>query len=112
MSQCIFQNKVEMRNFAYEGNAGINEENVKHAVAVFLQTQGYTVAIEKERERGVDIQATKEGLKLFVEAKGEGSRPEMFNNYFVSTLGEIVQRGSMQAVPNSLSAVVNAKSRQ
>jgi hypothetical protein len=68
MSHTVFQNKVEMRNFAYQGDTGMKEETVKGAVAIFLRTQGYTVAVGKERERGVDIHATKEGLKLLVEA--------------------------------------------
>ena len=97
MSHTIFQNKVEMRNFAYEASKGMSEEMVKIAVAGFLENQRYTVAVGKQRERGADIRATKEGLNLIIEAKGEGSRPEMFNNYFLSGLGEILQRMSQRA---------------
>jgi hypothetical protein len=40
MSHVEFANKVEMKNFAYEGNAGIDEENVKTSVADFLRGRG------------------------------------------------------------------------
>lgn len=93
VSHTIFQNKVEMRNFTYEGKQGVDEETVKQAVASFLESEGYTVAVGKKREHGPDLHATtKEGLRLVVEAKGEGSLNAMFNNFFLSALGEIVQR--------------------
>jgi hypothetical protein len=93
VSDTIFQNKVEMKNFTYEGREGLDEEAVKQAVSSFLQGQGYTVAVGKKRERGPDLRATtKEGLKLVVEAKGEGSLNAMFNNFFLNALGEILQR--------------------
>jgi hypothetical protein len=92
MSHVEFSNKVEMKNFAYEGSTGLNEETVKATVAGFLRDRGYTVAVGKKRERGADVRATKEGLKLVLEAKGEGTLNPMFNNFFVSVLGEILQR--------------------
>lgn len=92
-----FQNKIEMRNFSYEGAVGLNEETVKDSVGAFLRSQGYTVATGRRRERGADMRATKEGLKLIVEAKGEGSRSEMFNNFFLNVLGETLQRMSEPA---------------
>jgi hypothetical protein len=53
--------------------------------------------------------ATKDELMLFVEAKGEGSRPEMFNNYFLNVLGEIVQRRSMQVADYGVALPAHAK---
>jgi hypothetical protein len=53
--------------------------------------------VGKKRERGADMRATKDGLKLIVEAKGEGSRNEMFNNFFIGILGELLQRMSEPA---------------
>jgi len=92
MSHSEFANKVEMKNFAYEGTVGLDEECVKASVADFLRSRGYTVTVGKKRERGADMRATREGLGLIIEAKGEGSRNEMFNNYFIGILGELLQR--------------------
>jgi hypothetical protein len=38
-----FRNKVEMKNFSYEGALGLGEEAVKQAVSVFLETK-YSVS--------------------------------------------------------------------
>lgn len=86
-----------MKNFAYDGSAGLDEESVKASVADFLRHRGYTVSVGKKRERGPDMRASRGGLKLIVEAKGEGSRNEMFNNFFVNVLGEILQRRTESA---------------
>jgi hypothetical protein len=109
MNSILFKNKVEMRNFAYEGQAGMDEETVKDAVAAFLKHEGYTVFAGKKREKGVDIQARKEPEKLVVEAKGEGSRNEMFNNFFVAALGQIVQRRSMNATDYGVALPAHSK---
>lgn len=109
MNDVIFRNKVEMRNFAYHEAAGVKEETVKSAVAAFIRTQGYSVSVGKERERGPDIRATKEPINLIAEAKGEGSRPEMFNNYFLNALGEIIQRRSMQAAEYGIALPAHSK---
>ena len=92
MTHIEFSNKVEMKNFAYRASVGLDEESVKASVAEFLRGRGYTVSVGEKRERGADMRATREGLKLIIEAKGEGSRNEMFNNFFVSILGQILQR--------------------
>ena len=98
-----------MKNPAYDGETGLREPALKHAVAEFLRTDGYTVTIGKERERGPDIRATKQGRNLIIEAKGEGSRPEMFNNCFLNALGEMLQRRSMQAIDYGVALPAHAK---
>jgi len=97
MSGIVFKNKIEMRNFAYGGETRMDEETVKRAVTEFLRSQGYDVAPGKKRERGEDIRATKEGLNLIVEAKGEYPRSARYNNNFLIALGQILRRRSMQA---------------
>ncbi len=104
-----FQNKVEMKNFSYEGPNGLDEETVKQAVAKYLRDRGYTVAVAKKREHGPDVRATKEGLKLVVEAKGEGTRAEMFNNFFLHVLGEITQRMDEQAAEYGIALPAHRK---
>ncbi len=95
MGSIEFQSKVAMRNFAYEGSIRLNEETVKEAVGAFLRNEGYEVSIGQKRERGADLQAAREGRRVIVEAKGEGTRPPMFNNYFLNALGETLQRMSV-----------------
>lgn len=109
MSHVEFSNKVEMKNFAYEGSAGLDEDTVKTSVADFLRSRGYTVSVGKKRERGADMRATKDGLKLIVEAKGEGSRSEMFNNFFISILGEVLQRMNEQAAEYGIALPAHRK---
>lgn len=109
MDGTIFQNKVEMKNFAYDKPVQLTEETVKEAVGAFLRNRGYTVAIGKKRERGPDMRATKEGVKLIVEAKGEGSRNEMFNNFFLQVLGETLQRMSEQAAEYGIALPAHRK---
>lgn len=92
MGNVEFTNKLEMKNFAYDDSVGLGEETVKVCVADFLRSRGYTVSVGKKRERGPDMRASKEGQKIILEAKGEGSRREIFNNFFVSILGEMLQR--------------------
>ncbi|HEV2489121.1 MAG TPA: hypothetical protein VGT03_04880 [Candidatus Acidoferrales bacterium] len=109
MSNDEFTSKVEMKNFAYEERIGLGEETVKNCVADFLRGRGYAVAVGKKREHGPDIRATKDGLNLVVEAKGEGSRNEMFNNFFVSILGQILQRMTEQAAEYGIALPAHRK---
>ena len=88
-----YQNKVQMLELtSYEGYRSMDEEEVKRIVAACLSRNGWHVAIAKKRERGPDIRAHKGDRKQVIEAKGEATRPEMFNNYFVNALGEVIQR--------------------
>jgi len=96
MSGVVFKNKIEMRNFAYGGETRMDEETVKTAVVEFLRAEGYEVSSGKQRERGADIRATREGLNLIVEAKGEIPRSARYNNNFLIALGQILRRRTMQ----------------
>ena len=109
MTHVEFSNKVEMKNFAYEGRTELDEETVKDSVAGFLRDRGYSVAVGKKRERGPDIRASREGLKLILEAKGEGTQNAMFNNFFVSVLGEILQRMNEQAAEYGIALPAHRK---
>ncbi len=44
------------------------------------------------RERGIDIVASRGSEQWIIECKGTGSLAAMQNNYFVPTLGELLQR--------------------
>jgi hypothetical protein len=109
MSDTVFKNKIEMRNFAYGGDTRMDEETVKRAVAAFLESQGYKVATAKKREHGADIRATREGLNLIVEAKVEYPRSARYNNNFLISLGQILRRRSMQTAEYGVALPAHAK---
>ncbi len=70
----------------------LSEDEVKAAVRDYLEGQGYTVAVAWGHERGIDIEARKDGDRLLIEAKGEVALQPQQANYFVGALGELVQR--------------------
>jgi hypothetical protein len=81
--------------FEYKENCGLSEEIVKEAVRTYLNRSGYSVKTKTRSEKGADIEAYAPTLcPVIVEAKGEGSRPEMFNNFFLAAIGQILGRMS------------------
>ena len=83
-----------VRNFAYKGKHGIAEDEVKAAMKSTLEGRGYEVHVKWGKKSGSDILAVLGGNRLVIEAKGEGSTRQMLGNYFLSALGEILQRMS------------------
>ena len=81
-----------VREFAYGGEVSISEDEVKHAVQQCLIASGWDVDVRWGHDRGIDIEAHRGNERLVLEAKGEGSLQPMRVNYFVSAIGELVQR--------------------
>lgn len=81
-----------VREFAYGGEVGISEDEVKHAVHQCLIARGWDVDVRWGHDRGIDIEARRGTERLVLEAKGEGSLQPMRVNYFVAAIGELVQR--------------------
>lgn len=73
-------------------SGGITEDMVKQAVATWLEQAGWTVEVRWGHERGIDIEAVRDGGRWVIEAKGCGSRQPMRVNYFIAMLGETLQR--------------------
>jgi hypothetical protein len=71
---------------------GLSEDEVKRAVEAWLESLGWKVSVAWGRVRGIDILATKGDQRWVIEAKGSGSLNPMRVNYFVSMLGELLQR--------------------
>lgn len=71
---------------------GMTEDEVKAGVAGWLERDGWTVVVRWGHERGIDIEATRDGERWVIEAKGSGSLQPMRVNYFISMLGETLQR--------------------
>lgn len=76
-----------------DGNEGnFSEDALKEVLKNWLIAQGWNVKIAWGRNHGVDIDATKENQRWFIEVKGQGSRDAMRVNYFLGILGETLQR--------------------
>lgn len=69
-----------------------SEDAIKKVLEDWLIAQGWKVKIAWGRKHGVDIDAVKESQRWFIEVKGQGSRNAMRVNYFLSILGETLQR--------------------
>ena len=88
-------NSRQLVDLEYKENLGITEEVVKDLVCRQLERDGYSVKKELPKEKGADIEGwSNQHGGVIVEAKGEGSRPEMFHNFFLAALGQIVTRMS------------------
>jgi len=70
----------------------VTEDQVKAAVAGWLENDGWEVEVRWGRERGIDILAVRAGQRWVIEAKGEAKPGPQHVNYFLGVLGELVQR--------------------
>jgi len=86
-------NSRQLVDLEYKQNAGITEEVVKDIVYRQLMRDGYSAKKSLPKGKGADIEGwSSQHGGVVVEAKGEGSRPEMFHNFFLAALGQIVMR--------------------
>jgi len=88
----VISSEASIWQFAYAGEVGLSEDQVKKAVTAALQGQGWRVNTRWGQEHGVDIEAHRGDERLVLEAKGEGSLNPMRVNYFLGALGELLQR--------------------
>jgi len=73
----------------------LSEDFVKNSVIKWLSKNGWGYfEFGGLHDHGVDIRAKKQNYDRYflIEAKGEGSRKEMNENYFVYSLGQIITR--------------------
>lgn len=70
----------------------LQEEDIKHILTKKLTTDGWDVRTAWGHTPGVDIDARRNGERWLIEIKGPGSRQPMRVNYFLSILGETLQR--------------------
>ena len=81
-----------MEESIMEKNMNLSEDELKRIVKKHLEREGWQVEVAWGRERGIDIDARLGKKRWIIEAKGCGSRPAMHLNYFLSMLGELLQR--------------------
>jgi len=89
----------------------ITEDEVKAAVKAHLEAQGYQVEVVWGKGRGIDVEASRAGSRLVVEAKGEVASQPQKTNYFLHALGELVQRMSNQEADYGLALPDNGTFR-
>jgi hypothetical protein len=70
----------------------LSEDQVKRYVQAWLEASGWHVSVLWGHDRGIDIHAQNNGRRWIIEAKGCGSLNAMRVNYFLSILGELLQR--------------------
>jgi hypothetical protein len=68
------------------------EDEAKRAIHSELTRDGWQVTIAWGHKPGIDIVAQRNGERLVLEAKGEGSHLPMRVNFFLGALGELLQR--------------------
>lgn len=72
--------------------APITEDDVKTAVANWLEAKGFEVAVAWGHDPGIDIEAQRGAERWVIEAKGTGSYDQMSRNYFFGVIGSLLQR--------------------
>ena len=70
----------------------LQEEEIKHIIFQHLVENGWNIKVAWGHKPGIDIDAEKNGERWIIEVKGPGSRQPMRVNYFISILGETLQR--------------------
>lgn len=75
-----------------EDPSGLSEDELKERLKHWLEADGWECEIAWGRERGIDIDASREDERWIIEVKGIGSRQAMRVNYFIGMLGETLQR--------------------
>ncbi|MCH7977639.1 MAG: MarR family transcriptional regulator [Acidobacteria bacterium] len=70
----------------------LSEDDIKRKLKKSLESKGWVVHVQWGRVAGIDVEATREGSRWVIEAKGCGSSNPMRHNYFLAVLGELLQR--------------------
>jgi len=73
-------------------SSGASEEELKAYLDKWLRQNGWKTTIAWGKAHGVDIQAVRNHEHWIIEVKGCGSLSAMRVNYFISILGELLQR--------------------
>ena len=73
-------------------NDNLSEDDVKRSIEKWLVRDGWQVQVAWGHERGIDIRARQVSKHWIIEVKGGGSLQPMRVNYFLSALGELLQR--------------------
>jgi hypothetical protein len=70
----------------------ISEKRIKHILETYLASRGWKTEIAWNVNRGIDIEANRGPERWIIEVKGSCPYNPVYVNYFLSVLGEILQR--------------------
>jgi hypothetical protein len=70
----------------------LSEDDIKRQLQVWLEAMGWQAQVIWGHGRGIDIEARRSGQRWVIEVKGSGSLNRMRVNYFLTILGELLQR--------------------
>jgi hypothetical protein len=85
-------NNIHDNEESPENSQVLSEDKLKKVLNDYLVQQGWRTQIAMDKTQGIDIDAYKGSQRWIIEVKGSGSRNAMRVNYFLSILGEILQR--------------------
>ena len=86
------RNQSPVRKPTTRMDDSLSEDSLKEVLRRWLSSNGWDVRVAWRQTKGVDIQAEKGVERWLIEVKGRGSRPEMRVNYFLTILGEVLER--------------------
>jgi hypothetical protein len=75
-----------------ENSDDISEKKMKQVLENYLTSRDWEAKISWRINRGVDIEANRGANKWIIEVKGSGFYSPVRNDYFLTVLGEILQR--------------------
>lgn len=75
-----------------ENDHELSEDEVKAIIQEWLERSGWQVEVAWGKERGMDLDASRQEARWIVEVKGAGAKGPMRVNYFLHAIGEILQR--------------------
>ncbi|MGD0696493.1 MAG: hypothetical protein ABSB82_16855 [Terriglobia bacterium] len=71
----------------------LEEDTVKELLQRHLESQHWQVTVKRGQTKGIDVEAKKASERWVIEAKGWGKGSEQQQgNYFLTALGELLQR--------------------
>lgn len=76
----------------------LSEDDIKLKLQKWLESECWTVNVKWGQDHGIDVEATRDGSRWVIEAKGCGSSNQERANYFLEVLGKLLQR---MADPNA-----------
>jgi Winged helix-turn-helix DNA-binding len=97
------------RQFAYDGEIDLKEKQVSRAVKAALEADDWQVTVKEGHAHGIDLDAHRGAARLILEARGEGWRSQMRDNYFVGALGQLLQRMDTDEVSYGLALPAHRK---
>jgi hypothetical protein len=70
----------------------LSEDQIKYIINRYLEGSGWETQTAMGKAHGIDIDAIRDKERWVIEVKGCGSIDAMRVNYFLSILGELLQR--------------------